>query len=68
MRKDSTIVRKNLRLSQKKLNRAKRILGTSTETETVDRALDLVAFREEVVEGVERLAGTKIVEDLVEEA
>ncbi len=68
MRKDSTIVRKNLRLSQKKLNRAKRILGTSTETETVDRALDLVAFRKEVVEGVERLAGTKIVEDLVEEA
>jgi len=68
MKKDSTIVRKNLRLSQKKLNRAKRILGTSTETETVDRALDLVAFRREVVEGVERLAGTKMVKDLLEES
>jgi hypothetical protein len=55
---DTTKVRKNLRLSQTKLDRAKRILGTSTETETVERALDLVAFREEVLAGVRRLAGS----------
>jgi hypothetical protein len=55
---DTTNVRKNLRLSQTKLDRAKRILGTSTETETVERALDLVAFREEVLAGVRRLAGS----------
>ena len=36
-------VRKNLRLTQAKLVRAQRILGT--ETETVEQALDLVAFR-----------------------
>lgn len=33
---------KHLQLNQKKLNRAKNILGAITETETLDRALDLV--------------------------
>lgn len=63
MRTDTTIVRKNMRLSQAKLDRAKRILGTETETETVDQALDLVAFRREVVYGVRRLAGSKSLRD-----
>ena len=56
-------VRKNLRLSQHKLDRAKRILGTETETETVEQALDLVAFREEVMAGARRLAGSKSLQD-----
>ncbi len=44
----SGVVRKNLRLTQKKIDRAKEILGTSTETETIEQALDLVAFLQEV--------------------
>lgn len=56
-------VRKNLRLSQSKLDRARRLLGTSTETDTVEQALDLVAFRYEAIEGVRRLAGTRSVRD-----
>ena len=56
-------VRKNLRLDQAKLDRARRILGTTTETDTVDQALDLVAFRAEVVDGVRRLAGRRLVQD-----
>jgi hypothetical protein len=51
-------VHKNLRLTQAKVDRARRILGTDTETETIEQALDLVAFRQEVVEGVRRLAGS----------
>jgi len=47
-------VRKTLRLTQAKLDRAKRILGTETETETIEQALDLVAFRDEAFEGVRR--------------
>jgi hypothetical protein len=39
-------IRKNLRLTQAKLLRAQRILGTETETDTVEQALDLVAFRQ----------------------
>jgi hypothetical protein len=56
-------VRKNLRLNQAKLDRARRILGTQTETETVEQALDLVAFRQEVIAGVRRLAGSKLLRD-----
>jgi len=38
-----TVVRhKHVQLDQGKLDRAKRVLGAQTETETLDRALDLV--------------------------
>lgn len=56
-------VRKNLRLNQAKLDRARRILGTQTETETVEQALDLVAFRQEAMAGVRRLAGSRSLRD-----
>lgn len=58
-------VRKNLRLTQAKVDRARRILGTDTETETIEQALDLVAFRQEVVAGVRRLAGSHSLHDVV---
>ena len=61
-------VRKNLRLSQVKIDRAKRILGTKTETETIEQALDLVVFRQEVVSGLEGLAGSGIVLELDDSA
>ncbi len=57
-------VRKNLRLTQAKIDRARTILGTKTETETIEQALDLVAFREEVLEGLDRLAGTGAVREV----
>lgn len=56
--------RKNLRLSQAKIDRARRILGTKTETETVERALDLVAFRDEAIAGVRRMAGSRSLRDV----
>ena len=58
------VVRKNLRLTQAKIDKAKRILGTTTETETIEQALDLVAFRKEVVAGIERIAGTGGIRDI----
>lgn len=61
------VVRKNLRLTQAKIDRAKKILGTSTETETIEEALDLVAFREEVVAGIRSLAGTRGIRELEED-
>lgn len=39
---------KHLRLNQGKLNRARRILGAKTETETLERALDLVVSEAEI--------------------
>lgn len=61
------VVRKNLRLTQSKINKAKRILGTKTETETIEQALDLVVFRQEVLEGISRIAGTRSAEDVLSE-
>ncbi len=53
-------VRKNYRLRQSKIDRARQILGTSTETETIERALDLVAFGERLLAGVDRMRGQKL--------
>lgn len=63
----SGVVRKNLRLTQAKIDRARKILGTETETETVEEALDLVVFRKEVVDGIDRIAGTGALRDVLEE-
>lgn len=52
-------VRKNVRLSQDKLTRAKRLLGAATETDAIEQALDLVAFRHEVMTGLRRLGGSR---------
>ena len=39
----SRVRRKNYRIDVTKLERTRRVLGTRTETETIHRALDLVA-------------------------
>ena len=64
MSKRSKVVRKNMRLRQDLIDRARRILGTRTETETVEQALELVTFREEALAGIESIAGTNAVEDI----
>lgn len=58
------IRRKNLNIDQAKLDRARDALGAETETEAVDRALDLVLVREELMAGVREIAGTGGVEDV----
>lgn len=52
--------RKNVRLDQRSLDAARRILGAKTETETITKALDLVAFRKELVDGVRAMYGTRV--------
>jgi hypothetical protein len=59
--------KKNLRLHQSKIDEAREILGTATETETIEAALDLVVFRKELAEGVRAMRGTKLV-NLFDEA
>lgn len=59
------LVRKNFLMDQTALKRAKKILGTKTESETVRKALDLVTFQREVMRGFDRAAGKlKDFEDL----
>jgi hypothetical protein len=60
-------VRKNLRIDQRKLDVARKALGAKTETETVDAALDAIAFRNEIYEGVKRLRAAGGVKDIYRE-
>ncbi len=53
--------KKNLRLHQSKIDEAREILGTATETETIEAALDLVVFRKELTEGVRAMRATNLV-------
>jgi hypothetical protein len=53
--------KKNLRLHQSKIDEAKAILDTTTETETIETALDLVIFRQELIEGVRAMRGANLV-------
>jgi hypothetical protein len=48
------------RLSPTKIARAQRLLGTPTATATIEEALDLVSFRQELVDGVEKAFGLPI--------
>jgi Arc/MetJ family transcription regulator len=56
--------RKNLQIDQRKLDAARAILGTTTETETVDAALDAVAFRRELVDGIRRVRAAGGIKDI----
>jgi len=59
-----SVSRKNYRLDVRKLQRARRALGTSTETETIHRALDLVADELALAEALKRLLALRP-EDIV---
>lgn len=49
--------RKNHYLYQSKIDMAKEILGAKTETEALDRALDLLIYGEALAKGTEEMAG-----------
>jgi len=53
-------VRKEFWLDPETLHRAQKILGTATERETVEVALDMIAFRRELLEGTRALSGLEI--------
>ncbi len=51
------LVRKNVFLDPTSLRRAQRILGVATESQAIREALDLVAFRADVMRRYDRVAG-----------
>jgi hypothetical protein len=53
-----TLRHKHLQLDQAKLDRARKVLGAATETQTLDRALDVV-LSEAAIDTVLRRAGGK---------
>ncbi len=48
---------KHVRVDQEKLNRVKSILGATTETEAIEKALDLVLAEDEIVKVHRRIEG-----------
>lgn len=64
---EDKVVRKNMRLRQGLIDRAREILGTRSETETVEQALELVAFRKEVTEGLREFSGSRAIRDIYAE-
>lgn len=57
-------VRKNMDMNAAKLSAAQELLGTRTETETVDAALDYVLFQGEVMGALDRLAASGGLDDV----
>ena len=52
-----TKVRKQFILNREKIRRAKKILGASTDTETVNEALDMVIANAEIADIHKKLSG-----------
>ncbi|HUP00856.1 MAG TPA: hypothetical protein VM737_04965 [Gemmatimonadota bacterium] len=61
------IRRKNLNIDQTKLDRARDLLEAPSETATVDEALSIVLLRQDLIEGVRRIAGTGGVANVFED-
>lgn len=59
-----TVKRKNYYLDETKIKGAQKILEAKTETETIDRALDLVLFRKEILDSLKKTKGKGKVEQL----
>lgn len=53
-------IRKEFWLDPEALRRAQKILGTATERETVEVALDMIAFRRELLDGTRALSELQI--------
>ena len=59
-------VRKNVVMDQRKLDIARRALGVDTETEAIDQALNLVAFRAELARGFAAVRRSGGIDDVLE--
>ncbi len=53
----SSIKRKNYYLDEKKIKRVQKMLKAKTETEAIDKALDLVAFQKDLLTSLELTKG-----------
>lgn len=51
---------KTYRLDTTRIEAARKALGAKTATEAIERALDLVVLRRELVEGTKRMLGVRI--------
>lgn len=53
----TAVKRKNYYLDEVKIKRVQKILGTKTETETLDKALEMIMFRTDLLESLKKVSG-----------
>ena len=53
----TTIKWKNYYLDEAKIKKVQKILGTKTETEALNKAMDIVVFRTELLESLKKVSG-----------
>ncbi|MBI5212421.1 MAG: hypothetical protein HY957_03495 [Nitrospirae bacterium] len=53
----ATVKRKNYYLDEAKIKKVQKILGTKTETETLNKAMDIIMFRTELLESLKKVSG-----------
>ena len=58
------IHRKHVRIDQTKLDRAVEILDASSEADAIHQALSLLFFRDDLVDGINRIGGSGGVDDV----
>ena len=53
----TAIKRKNYYLDEVKIKKVQKILGTKTQTETLDKALEMIMFRTDLLESLKKVSG-----------
>ena len=53
----TSVKRKNYYLDEAKIKKVQKILGTKTETETLNKAMDMIMFRTELLESLKKVSG-----------
>ncbi len=53
----TAIKRKNYYLDEAKIKRVQKILGVRTETEALEKSMDIVLFRTELLESLKKVSG-----------
>ena len=64
--KKSKKIDKHLRLDQDKIKRVKRLLNAKTETEAIEKALDIILAEEEVDKALKKVGGKGHIEKIYE--
>ena len=53
----TTIKWKNYYLDEAKIKKVQKILGTKTETEALNKTMDIIVFRTELLESLKKVSG-----------
>ena len=62
--RNSSLRRKNFYLDQDKIRKVQQLLGAKTETDAIDKALDIALFRVEILKSLKQAAGKSAIAEV----